>query len=366
MKKALFAIAVFSIFLIFCLPASGQYSLDDRLLSYASFGNRVESVQELLEKGANIEAKDKYGQTPLILAAWAGHTDIVRLLLDKGANIEAVGVPGTALAAAAGMAHPDTVRLLLERGANIEGNSPGGNSPLNSAVRISNIETINLLLDKGANIDARDQLGSPPIITALILKRIDIVRLLLAKGADIEAKDTYGNTALDLALRDGPAEAVDLLEPLHRQRKLQEQAQSKDPREKFAAYLTAFQQTPSDESLREKVIQATAALPEPQAIPDSARQLFVQASQLIKMANSPAALDQPIALLRKALVIAPWWGNAYFNLSRALEMSGQYDDAARQLNYYLKLHPADADASEARVHLTVIQTEKETAGSKHR
>ena len=116
--------------------------------------------------------------------------------------------------------------------------------------------------------------------------------------------------------------------------------------------------------LREKIIQLTTELPEPPAIPEAARQLFVLASSQIKQASTPQTLVQPIGLLRKALEISPCWGNAYFNLSRALEMNGQYDEAARQLNYYLELKPSEADASEARAHLTVIQTEKETAGGK--
>lgn len=51
-------------------------------------------VQLLLEHGADIEAKDGYGWTPLLLAAQKGHEAVVRLLLEKGANIEAKGRDG--------------------------------------------------------------------------------------------------------------------------------------------------------------------------------------------------------------------------------------------------------------------------------
>jgi len=46
-------------------------------------------VKLLLEKGANIEAKDNDGDTALINAAIKGETEMVKLLLEKGANIEA-------------------------------------------------------------------------------------------------------------------------------------------------------------------------------------------------------------------------------------------------------------------------------------
>jgi ankyrin repeat protein len=45
-------------------------------------------VKLLLDVKANVEAKDKYGQTPLSRAAQKGHTVVVKLLQDKGAHVE--------------------------------------------------------------------------------------------------------------------------------------------------------------------------------------------------------------------------------------------------------------------------------------
>ena len=42
----------------------------------------------LLEKGAELETKDEYGQTPLSWAARNGHEAVVKLLLEKGAELE--------------------------------------------------------------------------------------------------------------------------------------------------------------------------------------------------------------------------------------------------------------------------------------
>ena len=42
----------------------------------------------LLEKGADVESKDQYGQTPLSWAAENGHEAVVKLLLEKGADVE--------------------------------------------------------------------------------------------------------------------------------------------------------------------------------------------------------------------------------------------------------------------------------------
>jgi ankyrin repeat protein len=44
-------------------------------------------VKLLLEKGAELESKDKYGRTPLSYVAWNGHEAVVKLLLEKGAEL---------------------------------------------------------------------------------------------------------------------------------------------------------------------------------------------------------------------------------------------------------------------------------------
>jgi predicted TPR repeat methyltransferase len=63
-----------------------------------------------------------------------------------------------------------------------------------------------------------------------------------------------------------------------------------------------------------------------------------------------------VSLLGGASVVAPWWRDVYLPLSRALELNGQYDLAIRQLEYYLQLHPPEADARAARSHLRELET----------
>ena len=68
----------------------------------------------LLDRGANIEAKDTNGNTALRLAVVEGHKDIARLLLDRGADIEAKDVDSwTALDSAASCGQEAIARLLL-------------------------------------------------------------------------------------------------------------------------------------------------------------------------------------------------------------------------------------------------------------
>src|SRR5690348_11029012 len=70
------------------LSMAAAADLSSGLLSAAASG-KTDQVSTLLAKGANVEAKDKNGRTPLMLAAQHGHADTVRLLLSKGAKADA-------------------------------------------------------------------------------------------------------------------------------------------------------------------------------------------------------------------------------------------------------------------------------------
>ena len=61
--------------------------VDEDLLNAARQGD-LPTVKALIDKGAPIEAKTPYGQTPLYLAAMSGHETVVQFLLDKGAKTD--------------------------------------------------------------------------------------------------------------------------------------------------------------------------------------------------------------------------------------------------------------------------------------
>jgi len=73
---------------IFCVAvALLAADVNDDLLDAARKGD-LDTVKALIDKGAPIEAKTSYGQTPLYLAAMSGHEAVVRFLLDKGAKTD--------------------------------------------------------------------------------------------------------------------------------------------------------------------------------------------------------------------------------------------------------------------------------------
>lgn len=79
----------------------------------------LQTVQQHVAAGTDLDARDAYGSTPLIIAATFGHPGVVRALIDGGADLDVTNAEGsTALHAAAFLGRKNVVRLLLDAGAN--------------------------------------------------------------------------------------------------------------------------------------------------------------------------------------------------------------------------------------------------------
>ena len=176
---------------------------------YASAMNNAEIAQLLLDRGANIEAQALNGKTALMYAFKYGHYKIAQLLLYRGANIEARDNHGrTALIEASShgrivfsyitreaYVYCIVVQLLLNRGANIEAQAHNGKTALIEASANGYIDVVQLLIDRGSNIEAQGHDGRTALIEASAYGRMDVVQLLIDRGANIEAQDNNGRTA---------------------------------------------------------------------------------------------------------------------------------------------------------------------------
>ncbi len=151
-----------------------------KTLYQAAFDGDIEQAKLNISQGADINEKNRDGQTPLLVALSYGHTSIVKLLIDEGADINAM--------------------------------DKSEKTALHLAAFKGNTEAIELLVAKeGLNIDAKDSQNRTPLHFAAEYGHKDIVEKLIAKGADINAQTTRQQNALSLARKRGHKEIEDLL-----------------------------------------------------------------------------------------------------------------------------------------------------------
>jgi ankyrin repeat protein len=149
-------------------------------LYQAVFDGDIEQAKLNISQGANVNEKNRDGQTLLHVALSYGHTSIAKLLIDEGADIDAID--------------------RSER------------TPLHLAAFKGNTEAIDLLTSKeGLNIDAKDSQNRTPLHFAAEFGHKDIVEKLIAKGADINAQTTRQQNTLSLARKRGHKEIEELL-----------------------------------------------------------------------------------------------------------------------------------------------------------
>jgi ankyrin repeat protein len=195
----------------------------------------------LLDKGADINAKDKYGETALLMAvkydhvgmihllkkrgaettlliaSMLGDTEEVRRLIDAGADVKATTPDGLCpLVGAAARAQVEVAKILLEKGADIHPKKGDSLDAFSVAMSAGDVGMIKLMMDKGADVKGKSDGSWTPLMSAASDCRADLAALFLEKGADVNAVDRDGRTPLMCALvswtiHRSPTEVVKLL-----------------------------------------------------------------------------------------------------------------------------------------------------------
>lgn len=190
-------------------PTRSQYeeSTNDRgvsALMIAAFEGITPKVKELISLGANVNAVNHSsgspGRTILMGAAENGHLEVVNLLLEKGAQIEAKNAKGnTALMIASELGQNAVVQRLLEQGAKVNKTNNTGFTPFMKAALFGRAQTMAILIKGGAQINTPTSNGTTPLMLAAEQGHTESVSLLIQSGANLTAKDEYQYTAIMVA-----------------------------------------------------------------------------------------------------------------------------------------------------------------------
>ena len=241
-------------------------------LMRAAGAGDAESVQRLIDAGANVNATDMSGRTALMWAALGGHAGAVRLLLYAGADAQASHKNGvTALMLARARGHAGVVNILrAATGEDVGDDEPIQVLPDDTAVFSSRrrawqfaaasallfaaaaalmhsmgwfvtrtapaapapapaaVKGVDDIL-RGVDINARDASGQTALMRAAASGDTGAVRRLIAVGAKLDAVDRQGNTALTLARAAGHKDIVKMLRSAGARRTPPKPAAAKTP-----------------------------------------------------------------------------------------------------------------------------------------
>jgi len=197
----------------------------------------LERVEALLNKGANVNARDSLRDnwTPLHWAAYKGHEAVAVLLVRRGADVSARESKngGTPLHYAVHQGHYSTVRVLVQHAAPIDARTMLDALPidiaeqrgykniadflrscvwtLHEAAGHGDIGRVNHLVESGVDIDGRDAQGRTALHIAAEMGNEDLALTVLEKGVAIDAVDCNDDTALHRAVAHGHSAVIELL-----------------------------------------------------------------------------------------------------------------------------------------------------------
>ncbi|HEX5307179.1 MAG TPA: ankyrin repeat domain-containing protein [Dyella sp.] len=177
-----------------------------------SLQGRAEAVMTLISNGANPLVTDAEGNTALHGAVLSDEPIVAAMLLDAGADLNAINRAGlTPLATACRAANWPLAKFLLERGAKAQ--LADAEPALVAAASLADDDPqgIRLLLKHRAAINAVDARKRSALMTAAAEGHEEIARALRAAGADVNLVDQHGSTALMEAARAGAVAIVQLL-----------------------------------------------------------------------------------------------------------------------------------------------------------
>lgn len=121
----------------------------------------LNKIKRLITSGADVNAKTKYGQTPLHKAVYGDTIEAAKLLIASGADVNAKDLDSrTPLHLADNV---ELAKLLIDSGADVRAKNEDGDTPLHRAVYRDNTELAKYLIEAGSNVNSKTGSGKTPL-----------------------------------------------------------------------------------------------------------------------------------------------------------------------------------------------------------
>ncbi|XP_046332501.2 ankyrin repeat and KH domain-containing protein 1-like [Haliotis rufescens] len=187
----------------------------NNILHLACLGGNVEIVKYILSQNiAEINSRDTYGRTPLMMAAAEEHKDVFDLLVSKGCDVSAFdGNGNNILHLACFEGHVEMVKYILSQNI-LDINSRGvhGRTSLMFAATEGHKDVFDSVMSKGGDASLVDTHGDNILLLACLGGHAEMVKYILSQNiVDINSRGLYGRTPLMVAVAGGYKDVFDLL-----------------------------------------------------------------------------------------------------------------------------------------------------------
>ena len=199
------------------IASTGAQTMPTTALHQAAAANDSARIQQSLQSGNAIDARDAQGRTALLIATHHNHIDAAKALIAAGADVNAKDdIQDSPYLYAGARGHLEILKLTLPHGADLRSTNRYGGTAIIPAAERGHVDTVRTLIAAGSDVNHVNRLGWTALLEAIILsdggpRHQQIVQLLIDAKADVNLADKDGVSPLAHAKQRGYSVMVAML-----------------------------------------------------------------------------------------------------------------------------------------------------------